>query len=63
MVNLALLSALYVTIDLWCLFLVVYHYKITFHTAKGMFTDLTAGAAWIKLIGDNGVSEEIPLDE
>lgn len=33
------------------------------HTAKGFFTDLTAGAAWIQVTGDNGVSEEIELEE
>jgi len=40
----------------------VFHYKITFYTANGFFTDLTAGAAWIKITGDNGVSESIPLE-
>ena len=45
-----------------CCFVIVYHYKVTFHTAKGLFADLTAGAPWIKLIGDNGVSEEIILE-
>lgn len=41
----------------------VHHYKVTMHTAKGFFTDLTAGAAWIQVTGDNGVSEEIELED